>query len=1142
MSAPVIDANTAAPPPQPPSWGDSKVASLQSTTIASSLALPEKQPAAPGVTDGLAPVAAATNSHESPSLPTPPVLAQSQPPAAALRPTGVSLPSSSAPALTFSAPAKSNATQRKVAKLLDISTSSEIKDLASYVDSILPGYFYSLGDNDKQEPSSAEVVITTSHSSPSALSSTASSNSNNSNKAITSTALRSALDHRTINVHKSFLHEFTAVYQSYQRVAALVNELQSKCSSLENTLNTTTGDPSREVEDFFYQIQAYQAELQLVQTHDKEVDEFRKQHHFGAAEQQVLEDGPVDMTFLNVLERARQVHRRSSELMHSQEYHQGAVAVMEATYGAIARATEKIARHLLSTTASGDRSTATLAAGGVGSIAADMPEVTGFQLRCVRLLYEESPTLHEKFLDEVARMRRASVLRRYFHLLTTGSANTSTGLYQSGGQPSACDDGGESRHGSDEAGRGARPLEAELNNPTYFFSSLCAWLHQTIVEEQDFLQSFFVGDEREVGVGGRRSHSTTAALSSSLPQAGGDAARAAHDAARQQALLDSVFGGVCKHIRAALDNVLERLGRTAAALGAATGDLESEGRAAGRSSTARADSTGAVAPHKGPRGLTGGLTRLFMAATGRAPSGAFRGAGHDESNALLQRYAGVTTRAQQEAVASSMLRPLLEGIQICVTLVQLFEYYTATTFVPLLGGGSSLTRLIRKTAPEQARGLFQRLLHVLEAHLLDSTAGIIGRTATLRRLASSNALTQATDCDDAAGTPPLAAEHRTATKGGSAAFVLDFLVAFTYGSDANVIGGVANLSESALLNDSESAISTPVSTLSVATSAIRFREANDGQLQRHSAHDLRRVLSQLILPPSPEVAEYCAVVHSVLQDTARQIELLGAITEQQRAAAAPGRSSSDQQSALDPGAAALATDTEVKWFVQELLQSLLKTAHSVGAEGPLRTNLDDACLAIVEYNVLHQLRNVLEQHATVLGVLFNGSDAQCQEAKQTLNSIQEECVTTMIALRQRLLSAWANAIKLFYFPVSTRTIVAAMSSLAAVEADEKRFATIKKDVRRVLKQFINVYNTVASLGHLPEPVPLLQALAGGEDMCEEVRRKVTLNIVEDVYPAEFMMLSSFPPIEEVVEVQTEMAPQNLLKLVDFSSPALATAV
>ncbi|CAC9536127.1 conserved hypothetical protein [Leishmania infantum JPCM5] len=1126
----------------PSSWGGPGPSSQEAANVRPSLAVPEKQSAAAGVTDGFAPAAAAKTSHAPPSLPTPSVLAQPQPPSGAVRPTDAEPPSSAAPASAFSTSAKCNATQRKVAKLLDITTSSEIKDLASYVDNILPGYFYSLGDSEKDESSSAEVAAANGHRSTPAPSSAASSHSNN-NKTITSTALRSALDHRTIDVHKSFLQEFTAVYQSYQRVAAQVNELQSKCSSLEDTLNTTAGRPSREVEDFFYQIQAYQAELQLVRSHDKEVDEFRKQHHFGAAEQQVLEEGAVDMNFLNVLERARQVHQRSSELMQSQEYHQGALAVMESTYGAITRATEKIARHLLSTAGSGEGRSAgvaaSAAAGGAGSIAADVPEVTGFQLRCVRLLYEESPSLHEKFLDEVARLRRASVLRRYFHLLTTGSANTSTGLYQSGGQPSAYDGGVGSRHGSSEAGMGARPLEAELNNPTYFFSSLCAWLHQTIAEEQDFIHNFFVSDEPEVGQGGRRSHATTAAPSSACLQAGSDAARAARDKARQQALLEGVFGGVCKHIRAALDNVLERLGRTAAVLGAATCSSEGEGRASGCGSIALSGSADALAPRKGPRGLTGGLTRLFMAATGRSPIAAFRGAGHDESNALLQRYAGVTTRAQQEAVASSMLRPPLQGIQTCVTLVQLFEYYTATTFAPLLGEDSALTRLIRKTAPQKTRELFQRLLHVLTAHLLDSTAGIIGRTATLRRLASSHALKQAADGDDAQGVSPLAAERRAVTKTGPSTFVLDFLVTFTYGNDANSLGGAPNGSESALLNDSESDIYMSFSSLSAAAATTRFRQANDGQLLHHSAHDLRRVLSQLILPPSPEVAAYCAVVHSVLQDTARQVELLGAIAEQQRAAVAQGHRSSGPAAASDAGVAALATHTEVTFFVQEMLQSLLKAARSVEADGPLRTNLDDPCRAIVEYNVLYQLRDVLEQHAAVLGVLFKGSDAQGQEAERTLDSIRMECSTTMTALRQRLVSAWTTAVELFYFPVSTEAVVAAMSSAAAAEANEKRLITVKKDVRRVLKQFVNVYNTIASLGHLPEPVPLLLALAGGDDVCEEVRRKVTLSIVEDVYTAEFKMLSYLPPTEELVAVQTEMAPQNLLKLVDFSSSAPA---
>ncbi|KAG5493802.1 hypothetical protein JKF63_01634 [Porcisia hertigi] len=1075
--------------------------------------------------------------------------ASTQPPSAVLekRSADTICPTPTAPPLSAaSTSAKNSATQRKVAKLLDIKSSSDIKDLASYVDNILPGYFYCLGDSDKDDYSSVEAS-TTINRSPPPVSSTAASSCV---KSTTSTALRSALDRRTIDVHKRFLKEFTAVYESYRRVAAQVNELESKCSSLEKTMNTTEGRHSKEVENFFYQIHIHQAELQMVQSHEKEVEEFRKHHDFGPDEQRILEEGPVDMTFLKVLERARQVHQRSNDLMQSLEYHQGAATVMESTHGAIARATEKIARHLLATAGVvGSRDlgvvTVSAAAGGFGSIAGDVPEVTGFQLQCVRLLYEENPLLHDKFLDEVARLRRASVLRRYFHLLTTGSANTSTSLYQSGGQPSVHDDDAGSKPGRDEAGMGTRPLEAELNNPTYFFSSLCAWLHQTIVEEQDFLHNFFVSDELGVGRERQRAQATTTVtpFASVSTQGGSETTRPAREMERQQALLDNVFEGVCKHVRAALDNVLERLGRTGAALGAVAGGLGGGDGGGGRGNTAHVDSTGSLAPPKGSRSLTRGLSRLFTAATGRSLAAAFRGSGQEEAHTLPQRYAGVTTRAQQEAAASSVLNAPLQAIQACVTLVALFEYYSATTFKPLLGGGSALTRLIREVAPEQTRELFQRLLRVLSTHLLDSTAGIISRTATLRRLASSDALKHAANPGDAQSASPLPGECSADTRTDPpSTYVLDFLVAFTYGSDANEGGTLSMESESALPHDSEIGMAMSSSTIPAAATTTRFRQANDGQLQRRSAHDLQRVLSQLILPPSPEITAYCAVVHSVLRDTARQAELLGAIAEQQHAGVAQGYSSTDQTADSNPGAAPLATHTLVTSFVLELLQSLLKTAHSVEADGPLRMHLDDPCRAIVEYNVLYQLRSLLEQHATVLGALFSGSSPEDQEAKRALECIQTECVTTMAALRQRLLSAWAHAVKLFYFPVSTEAVVSAFSGSAAAEADEQRLMTLKKDVRRVLKQFVNVYNTVASLGRLPEPVPLLLALSGSDDVCEEVRKNVTLSIVEGVYPAEFKVLLSLPPTEEVIAVRTEMAPQNLISLVDLSSTAPATAV
>jgi conserved oligomeric Golgi complex subunit 6 len=1062
---------------------------------------------------------------------------------------------------------KNNATQRKVAKLLDITTSSDIKDLASYVDEVLPGYFYSVDvDSNAKGKDDGETAFSSSNvGGPSAAAL--------GGRAVTSAALRSALDRRAIDMHKSFLQEFTAVYQNYQRVAAKVNELQDKCTGLENVLSSSTGGSEAAADEFFYQIQLHQAELQLVQHHEKEVDDFRKQHHFGPAEQQVLEEGPVDMNFLNVLERAREVHRRSSELMQSQEYHQGAAAVMESTYAAIARATEKIARHLLATagTASassgrGDAGAAVATTGGVGSIAADVPEVTGFQLRCVRLLYEESPSLHEKFLDEVARLRRASVLRRYFHLLTTGSANTASGMYFSGGQLRSDVDGRTSGDAG-AVGMGTRPLEAELNNPTYFFSSLCAWLHQTIVEEQDFLHTFFMNDETDMQAAGRRGSAAVQGGASSVAPAAAstfvDVERVRQDMARQQALLDSAFGGVCKHIRAALDNVLERLGRFASALGPASGEGQKGSSVSGFSEEVEAKDSGSgsgsnapVTPQKGLRGLSGGLTRLFMAATGRSPLGSLRRQSDDESNALLQRYATITSRAQQEAVALSVLHAPLQGVQTCVTLVQLFEYYSATTFTPLLGEKSALTRLIRETAPQLTRDVFQRLLRVLAAHLLDSTAGVISRTATLRRLASSNALNST-----AAGAGDRSTDATGAPSSPASAYILDFLTSMTYGDDTE---GVPNPSVQGSADDSKSDLSASAAPLplSASTANAKFRQTSDGQLQRHSAQDLKRVLAQLILPPSPEVMAYCSVLNAVLRDTSRQADLLQAIMEQQQqqqhqamgavAPSAPSTSAAKEgDSTTVAGGGPFRLHTEVKGFVQELLQALWRSAQSVQEDSTLRTNLDDPCRAILQYNMLYQLQEIMEQHSDVLDLLCeatteSGSVEKKEDMRHDMDTLRAEVGSSMNALRRRLLAQWETAVEHFYFPLSTEAVImaaltanttTATTAAGASDAEDQRTMASKKDTRRVLKQIVNVYNTVASMGHLPEPVPLLLALCGSESMRRAVGEEITKNVVERVYPVQFNALQKLPPNEELTAVQEEMSPQNLVLLVDFNSPS-----
>lgn len=993
--------------------------------------------------------------------------------------------------------AKNVAIQRRVARLLDISFSSELKELAAYVDEVVPGYFVSTaadGTDSKDaelstsamqvRPSTGGGVVAAAASQPSAA------------------VLRTALNGRVAVMHRQFLQEFSTVYSDYERVASQVDQLQHQCTSLEAALlaGKESGIAS-EAEQFLHRMQVAQAELQLIKSHERDVLEFKKKFNFGPAEQRVLEEGPVDVAFLNVLERAREVHRHSCDLMQSSEYHQGAAAVMESTYAAMVRATEKIARFLIaaaaSTSTSASASGTTSTGGGshaVGYIAGDTPEISSFQLRCMRILYEDSPSYHAMVLDEMARLRRASVLRRYFHLLSTGSANTSTGTYQRDGDKQVTSTSSKNSSVLLDS-TGVRPLEAELANPNFFFSSLCAWLHQSIVEEEDFFALLFkkIDDDGVVGRAGEPSPRPHGGSKSAV-DTDAEMEKAAADIAHRQRLLDYIFGGVCKHIQGALDYILERLSRSTSVLDAGEGVAALPPHHVTPSAPSNTTQLQPRSSQLGPRGLTGGLTRLFMAATGRRMNAAPGGQGHaDGAPALLQRYATVTTRAQQSVVAAQLLQPLLHAVETCATLIQLLGYYSAVTFYPLLGPDAALSQLIGVTAPVRVREVFQRLLKTTAAHLYDSPVGVVSRTTILHRLASSNAMAAV-----------------------STDFVLNFITAHDYNEATE--HDLEKPSSVALLSTSGTAsLSNSVSF----EAAARLRNISEDQLQHHNAQNLHRALGQLILPISPEVEMFCSLLKTTMADTVRQMELLHTIAEQRATTAEEG-----MKERCD----------DVRQIVIDLLDVLMDAAASMSENAILRENLDEFCRILMEYSLIYTLHQIMEEYKALLDGLAaplkdesdSAETATTRAAASRIAALRTDTEATLCQLGKKAMQHWVDAATRHYFCVSVKDIEESVGTAAA--GDDGGLVR-RRQMHRFVKQMVNFYNDIASFGRLPEPIPLTESLPDVK-LVQAISRAATQHLVEVVYPLHYATLRGLPSFDELLTVQQDMSPSNLLLLLD----------
>lgn len=966
-----------------------------------------------------------------PAAPTPPSAPATELPAAPLPspPTGnVGSHASSSvsdPRTTAAAASRNPLLTRRVDRLTGTTLNDGMCELVEYVEDAVPAFFTAHVGEEGGTTTTAAAGLAYAQ------------------------ALRAALDGRTTGMHQAFLKEFGVLYNTFLETADQVHNLEKQCMDCETALGVAKAQGASEL---VLQINTLQAELELAQRRQQEVKEFREQFNFGKREQDYLETEPVTTAFLDVLDEARSVHERSRRLLLSREPQQSAAAVMEATYTAIMRATDRIVRFLLSSTAAAGNarygSTDTESMGITASMAADVPEVSSFFLRCVAVLRAENPMQWAKVVEEVARLRRASVLRRYFHLLTTGSATTSTGTYRAGG----------GWQGSSHTGRGdaepdgaLRPLEAELDHPVFFFSALCAWLHQSLVEEEDFLSLFFpttpgaTADVTREGLPAARHPDSAGIVAEGLLDMTPANDLTAYPDRVQ--LLDFVFDGLTKHINTALRSVLERFVRTASSLGESTA--------------------------MGPRGLTGGLTKLIVAATGRPRRG---GPVDDGSQpAMLQRYQTVSTWAQQESMAAALLRSPLSGLRTCSQLLQLFSYHGATTLIPLLGRQSSLTQLLTESAAVELQAILQNLVKLLSGHLFDSVAGAVYRLPVLRRLAAAYSMEQRAAHTKVGGSGTATSGDAASNGDGSGAllgpkrYVLDYL--FRHSPESH-----SELESSGFLTGSAGA----------------YGGASDPQ-QRAAATELTRSLDQLILPASAEVQACLQLLQVLMQEADRQQQLLEALELQQRTAhphtgVLDGAAVQTAQPAHEVVGAQEADKLHFVGLVQTLLGFPVLLAQQVTVSG----TLDDPCLCILQYNCYAALLAVLHEFPQLL--------ARVMPANAGDHTLEHGVRTEMKACREALCHHLIASATTHYFTTPSAVVQSATAPLDAALRLE-----VPKYVRRALFQLYNFYSLMAATGKLP-PLPLLSSWqgVGREDSAEAIQQAVTEGVrraYEDWYVA-----------------------------------------
>ncbi|EKF32796.1 hypothetical protein MOQ_003348 [Trypanosoma cruzi marinkellei] len=935
------------------------------------------------------------------------------------------------------------ATSRKVQKLLDITVNDNFRELVLYMNDAVPDFL------EKFLPPLPDVSTT--EWEKSALQKRLPQQQQQQQQQqhhiasiSSSTALRTALEGRVLDLHRYFLQEWSALNEVFEEVSDMVSRVHQESEVLENTLNSHAAL----TKDFVALMTTLQVELSLVQQREREMQEFQKKYHFSAEEQKILEESPVDVAYLDVLERAQTTHRKCRELLLSREYYQSAGSMMDITYSAIMKGTEKIARYLVSTSA------VIPGAAGFGS---DSPEMTSFCLRCVTFLRDENLSQWAAVVEEVARLRRAAVLRQYFHLMTTGSATTSAGTYRAGGK---------SNETSNNSG-GTRPLEAEIGNPIFFFSSLFAWLHQVIVDEEDFMGAFFPPAPPQ-GTATTTTTTTTQIGGSALAVTSGSPVHAEKDTSETHtnkddtlaqedvlgnaenvglpvnklSVLGSIFEVLCKHIQSVLDGVLERFLRHASSL--QDGDTTNVG---GISSGGGVGGGGVLSSPSGPIGLTGGITRLLSAATGRVSSLTPNSAGG------AQRYQHVLNRSQQEALVAATLMGLTNGLRTAHALLQLFAYYGHSTFIALLGREAALTRLVVDDAKLQLLRVYHTLAKQLLEHALDSVASVVSRCTVLRRLASAGATTST--------------EEVNKDGDASACFVTNFLFEYASGEDldGDVVASHDDYSKLQLFQDQQRQHSSIAGT-SITSTGSRSITSNPYHLsglskRQAQAADLLRVLYSMILPTPPEVESCLRVLQSTMVEAAKHVEIMESVQTVL----------SKSSTHVDSTSANLSVHHEQ--FFTVLVQHILSFPLVLARQPTVKNALDEPCRLALQLNTISSLQETLALHPGLLALanaseghttpLLNVVPERVQQITTQLTTVLSQC-----ALRHYFCRRPQNNVT----PVMAGgdDLAGSCSIASVVEREAFDVNCEKMDVSTICAQLNAFYSIVAASGRVYIPI------------------------------------------------------------------------
>lgn len=377
------------------------------------------------------------------------------------------------------ASSRSVAISRKVNRLLDVTVNDQFWQVLQYVSDQCPETTVSSGAGGGSAPGRPN-----------------------------SKPVKAALEDRVLALHQGYLERFSKLHSAYQHVATVINRMDQTSAAME----AAVVEHRKESEELVSSVGLLREELEEIHQKEAQIKRFMDQYSLTQDETNLLRTGDITAAFLSTLNKVRTIHSSCKDLLAS-NHQQAAVEIMESMYLLQVTAVERLVKHLLNSVSE--------------VMAHDLPEVTDVLIGSLRAI-EDRPAQWSKVMFEVSRVRKTAVLRRFYDLLTKGSART------------------------------GRPLETVSGDVVRFFGDLFAWLHQCIAEESDMLDSFMPSSPpcspspNAASSGAMRSSGTSP--TDQAPSSFGSSSTIASKAE----LMDVIFEVLCKHIKTRLESALDQ--------------------------------------------------------------------------------------------------------------------------------------------------------------------------------------------------------------------------------------------------------------------------------------------------------------------------------------------------------------------------------------------------------------------------------------------------------------------------------------------------------------------------------------------------------------------------------------------------------